>query len=307
MAGNWDNIDVHLLRVLQTLLTENNVSRTAKKLNISQPAVSTALKRLRELTGDPLLVRSRNGMAPTERATALLEPVRLILEQIEGMASPQDHFDPAHSQRTFAIATPDYFNASLVADILQRVQAGAPAAQVVFHSMGQESDYARALENGELDVVIGNWPQPPEHLRATPLFDDRMVVMMRADHPLAAKPICTWDYMAAEHLAPTPYSVGQRGVIDVFLARERMKRKVKAFVPYFHMAPYLLLQSDLLFTAPARFAGHYASFLPLCVHPAPLDYPIIHYYLLWHDRQQHSAESRWFREQIVQAARNSAA
>ncbi len=306
MAGNWDSIDVHLLKVLLTLLTESNVSRTARKLNISQPAVSTALKRLRDLTGDPLLVRSKGGMTPTERGAALLEPVRLALEQIEAIAQGGQEFVPGACKRSFSIGTPDNFNVRLVADILGRVQKITPDAQVIFHSMGPDLDYPRALESGELDVVIGNWPQLPEHLRATPLFEDEMVVMMRADHPLAGKPINTYDYLAADHLAPTPYSVGQRGVVDIFLARERLKRKVRAYVPYFNMAPYLLLDSDLLFTAPSRFAAHYASFLPIAVHAAPLDFAKMTYYLLWHDRQQHSPEARWFREQIVAAARATA-
>jgi DNA-binding transcriptional LysR family regulator len=305
MSGNWDNIDVHLLKVLLTLLTESNVSRTARKLNVSQPAVSTALKRLRELTGDPLLVRSKGGMTPTERGRALIEPVRLALEQIDAIAQGNDspHFNPEKCKRSFSIGTPDYFNVHLAADLIKRVQFGAPEAQVTMHSMGPDMDYPRALETGDIDVVIGNWPQLPEHLRAAPLFEDRMVVMMRADHQLAGKPINAYDYLAADHLAPTPYSVGQRGVVDVYLARERIKRKVRAYVPYFNMAPYLLINSDLLFTAPSRFAAHYAAILPISIHPSPLDYSKMTYYLLWHDRQQYSAEARWFREQIVQAAR----
>lgn len=303
MPSHWDTIDVHLLKVLQTLLQESNVSRTARKLNLSQPAVSTALKRLRELIGDPLLVRSKGGMTLTERGAGLLEPVRLALEQIESIASKPGTFAPESCRREFSVATPDYFNVQLVSDILARIQAGAPEAKLLFHSMGADTDYPRALENGDLDVIICNWPHLPEHLRAIPLFEDKVVVMMRSDHPLAGDGLTAENYLTADHLAPTPYSVGQRGVIDTFLARERIKRRITAYIPYFNMAPYLIAKSDLLFTAPARFAQHYARILPLAVMPSPLDYPEIRYHLLWHERQQHSAEARWFREQIVQAAR----
>lgn len=307
MGHAWDSIDVHLLKVLLTLLTESNVSRTAKRLNISQPAVSAALKRLRDLIGDPLLVRSKGGMTPTERGLALIEPVRLAIEQIDAIAQGTGGqvFVPASSRRIFAIGAPDYFNARLAAELVRRVQHAAPEAQIVFHSMGPDMDYPRALESGELDVVIGNWPQPPEHLRATLLFEDEMVVMMRQGHPLATGALDADAYLAADHLAPTPYSVGQRGVIDTFLARERLKRRIRAYVPYFNLAPYLVVESDLLFTAPARFAAHYAAFLPLVVRPSPLDFSRMNYFLLWHERQQHSAEARWFREQIVGAARVS--
>ena len=108
MATNlWDSLDVHLLRVLHALLTENSVSRAARRLNQSQPAVSVALRRLRDLTGDQLLVRSRNGMTPTERGASLLDPVRIALEQIETIALRQVRFDPAHSRRSLNIAMPD--------------------------------------------------------------------------------------------------------------------------------------------------------------------------------------------------------
>ena len=299
----WSALDAHLLRVLHVLLTEGSVSRAARRLNLSQPAVSTALKRLRDITGDKLLVRSRGGMTPTERGATLLEPVRIALEQFERIASGPVGFDPAASQRSFNVATPDYLNALLLGDIVADVHRQAPGVQVAFHSMTRTTDYPRALEAGELDLVLGNWPNPPEHLRTLPLFEDRMVVMMRSGHPLAGRALTMADWLGAEHVVPTPYAVGQRGVVDVFLARERLRRRIVAQVPYFHMAPYMLLQSDLVFTAPSRFAGHYAELLPLTVAEAPPELPGMAYYLLWHDRSHHSEECRWFRERIVRAAR----
>lgn len=299
----WDSLDAHLLRVLHVLLTEGSVSRAARRLNLSQPAVSTALKRLRDITGDPLLVRSRGGMTPTERGAELLEPIRIVLEQLERIAEGPAGFDPASTRRSFNVATPDYLNAMLLGEVVTDVHKLAPKAQIAFHSMTQNSDYPHALESGELDLVIGNWPNPPDHLRTAPLFEDCMVVMMRTGHPLATGQLSMSDWLAAEHVVPTPYSVGQRGVVDVFLARERMRRNVVAHVPYFHMAPFMLINSDLIFTAPARFAEHYTTMLPLSIVPAPVELPSMAYYLLWHDRTQHSAECRWFRERIVRAAR----
>lgn len=308
---SWESLDVHLLRVLQVLLSECNVSRAARRLRMSQPAVSTALKRLRDITGDKLLVRSRDGMTPTERGAALLEPVTLALAQLERIGNgsiEQPCFSPQGMTRCFNVATPDYLDAVLLGDVIAAVHRDATHSQVMFHSMSAASDYPRALENGDLDVVIGNWPYPPEHLRTRPLFDDRMVVMMRKDHPLAHEAQLDAErWLAAEHLAPTPYAVGQRGVVDVFLARERLRRKVVAYVPYFHMAPYLLLHSDLIFTAPARFAEHYGRFLPLAIRAAPDELPGMSYFLLWHDRTHDSLECRWFRERLVDIVRGGAA
>ena len=305
-AGNWESIDVHLLRVLHALLTDCSVSRAARRLNQSQPAVSTALRRLRDLTGDPLLVRSKNGMTPTERGAALLEPVKQALASIESIVVQQTRFDPACSRRVFNIATPDYLNAALLGSIVARMRKLAPHSQVVFHSLGPDQDFTATLENGELDVVIGNWPQPPEQLRITPLFEDEVVCMMRADHPLAGRPLTMKHYLEAEHVAPTPYSVGRRGVIDMHLARERLKRNVVAYVPYFNLAPYMLLESDMIFTSPRMLAEHYAKLLPVTISRSPIDFPSMSFYLLWHDRTHYADEGRWFREQIVSIVRHYA-
>ncbi len=308
MASNlWDSLDVHLLRVLHALLTENSVSRAARRLNQSQPAVSVALRRLRDLTGDQLLVRSRNGMTPTERGASLLDPVRIALEQIETIALRQVSFDPAHSRRSLNIAMPDYLNGVQIGEMVRRLHLAAPSAQMIFHSLGAEGDYATALETGRLDLVIGNWPSPPEYLRITPLFEDEMVVLMRQDHPLAEGSMTVEQFLSAEHVAPTPYSVGQRGVVDTFLARERLKRNIVTWVPYFHLAPCMLLNTDLVFTAPRRFAEHHARTLPLAVRRPPLAFPQVPYYLLWHDRTHYSDECRWFRESIVSSMQESRA
>lgn len=304
-ALSWESLDVHLLHILYVLLSEASVSRAARRLHLSQPAVSMALKRLRKITGDKLLVRARDGMVPTERGAQLLDPVRSALEQLERIGGAgAGEFRPDNLQRCFNVASPDYLNAGLLAEVVADVHCAAPGARLMFHSMTQGGDYPKGLETGELDIVIGNWPDPPEHLRTKPLFEDRMVVMLRDGHPLAQTEVIdcpTW--LAAEHLAPTPYAVGQRGVVDVFLARERLQRNVIAHVPYFHLAPYMLLTTDLIFTAPERFARHYAAFLPLTVCAAPPELPTMSYYLLWHERSHDSSECRWLRDRIVDIAR----
>lgn len=303
---NRDSIDVHLLRVLNALLTEGSVSRAALKLNQSQPAMSTALRRLRELTGDPLLVRSKNGMTPTPRGASLLEPVRQALANIDAIVTPPKHFVPAETRRIYKLATPDYIAPELIGKIVGQLRLLAPHAQLQVHSMGADQDLSSALESGEFDAVIGNWPQPPEQLRTTTLFEDEVVCLMRKDHPLAGKPLTIKHYLDAEHVAPTPYSVGRRGVIDLHLARERLKRNVVVWIPYFHLAPYMLLESDLIFTCPRMLAEHYAQALPLAMARSPIDFPCMRFSLLWHDKSHLADDARWFREQLVNIARKHA-
>lgn len=303
-ANKWEALDAHLLQVLHVLLTEKSVSNAAKRLNQSQPAISTALKKLRDITGDQLLVRSRNGMTPTERGEALLEPVRQALAQMELIAIQQVHFHPAESRQVFNIAAPDYLNAIALGEVLRRVRQEAPHCTVIMHSMAHDVDYTHALESGMYDAVIGNWPQPPEYLRLAPLFEDEVVCLMRKSHPMAARPLTLDDYLQADHIAPTPYTVGQRGVIDLYLAKERIKRNIVAYVPYFGMIPYMLLQFDAIFSAPRSFSRHYSALLPLKVVDAPVKFPKIPYFLLWHERLHRSQEQRWFRELIISVLRN---
>lgn len=129
--------------------------------------------------------------------------------------------------------------------------------------------------------------------------------MMREDHPLAGRPMTMKHYLDAEHLAPTPYAVGQRGVVDLHLARERLKRNIVAWVPYFNLAPYMLMESDMIFTCPRSFAEHFARLLPVALARSPIEYPPMAFYLLWHDRAHYAEDCRWFHEQIVAVARAS--
>ncbi|AXK39060.1 LysR family transcriptional regulator [Crenobacter cavernae] len=306
MSGKktWEALDVQHLRVLYTLLSERNVSRAARRLNLSQPAVSIALKRLREIFGDPLLVRSRNGMTPTDIGESLYQPVKSALDQLESIVAHNSAFDPQQTTRTFNVATPDYLSPELLRDFMVNVRQKAPDAQLVLHSLGYRYDYDQGLENGELDLVVGNWSEPPGHLRMTPLLDDEIVCMMRNGHPMAKDSLTLDEYLALDHLAPTPYAVGQRGVIDTFLKKEKLKRNVVARVPYFQLAPYLVAESDMVFTGSRLFSEHYARFLPLKLVSVPIQFPRMHYYLLWHDRTHHSSDCRWLRDQFLLAARD---
>jgi len=304
MSQQREAIDTYLLRVLHTLLMERSVTRAAVKLNQSQPAISAALRRLRDITGDPLLVRGKSGMVPTEYGLRLLEPVQNALREIERIRFQQHNFDPATSIRCYRIGCPDYLNVLFVPTVVERFRLAAPNATLEFHSLGPAFDYELALEEGKLDIVIGNWPEPPEQLHLSNLFVDQIVCLMSNAHPFAKRGGLTLDqYLNAPHLAPTPYSVGQRGAIDVHLARERLKRHVVVTLPYFNLAPYVLVKSDLVFTTTRLFADHYARFLPLTVVPAPLDFPPMQYYQLWHERCHYSDEVRWLRSLIAEATK----
>jgi DNA-binding transcriptional LysR family regulator len=296
-------VDTYLLRVLATLVAERSVSRTAIRMNQTQPAISSALRRLREIFNDPLLVRERSGMVPTERALQLREHARTALGEIDRMLSGPADFDPATSQQTFHIASPDYMAMGFLSAVVARLRGDAPQARLVIHSLGPDYDYERALARGELDIVIGNWPQPPERLHLALLLEDDLVCVMSRRNPLAGAALTLERYLAAPHVVPVPYSMTQRGVVETHLAAQRLTRDARVVVPYFEVAPYLLVDTDLVFTTARHFAAQFARTLPLAVVAAPPGFPSMRFYQLWHDRAQHQASHRWLRGLLGDAAK----
>lgn len=304
MSRADDPFDTYLLRVLCTLLAERSVSRTAIKLNQSQPAISLALKRLRGIFDDPLLIRDKNGMVPTERGAQLMETARLALSRVDELLSPPDRFEPASAQQVFKIGSPDYMAGFFLVDVIRNFRRGAPKAKLVLHSLGPDYDYEDALAEGRLDIVVGNWPDPPGQLHLSMLIEDEIVCVMGRNHPLAGAPITVEQYLQAAHVVPMPYSVAHRGVVESHLATLRVKREATVAVPFFSMAPSLLPDTDLIFTTSRHFAEHYASLLPLHIAAAPFQFPPMRFYQLWHDRTHHSQAHRWLRELLAQAGRS---
>lgn len=303
MTRPTDPIDSYLLRVLVSLVTERSVSRTAIRLNQSQPAISKALNRLRGIYGDPLLVREKGGMACTDRALALREHARRALAEMDAMLAGAEQFDAALSQQAFRIGSPDFMVVSFLADAVERFCRDAPRARLVVQPLVADFDYERALAQGELDVVIGNWPEPPQHLHLSLLLEDDLVCLTSSNDPRAERGLTREQYLAARHVVPLSYSPSQRGVVETHLASLRVSRDARVVVPYFELAPYLLVNTDLVFTTARHFAVHFARMLPLTISAAPFDFPCMRFYQLWHERSQQSSPHRWFRGLLTEAAR----
>jgi DNA-binding transcriptional LysR family regulator len=295
-------LDPQLLRVLKTLLIERSVTRTAVRLNQSQPAVSASLRRLRKIFGDELMVRDGNTMVPTERGLALEESVGIVLDEIERMLAGSEVFEPTTARQTFSIGCPDYLSTVFMAGVARAMRREAPSAHLSVHPLGPGYDFERAMARGELDVVIGNWPQPPEGMHIAPLLTDTVVCLMCRHHRLAHGGMTQAQYLAAPHVVPTPFSSTHRGVIDQHLSRLRLSRNARIMVPFFHMAPYMLPGTDLIFTISRHFAQHYAAMLPLVVVRSPIDYPPMRFYQLWHTRTQQASPQRWLRTMLGEVA-----
>ena len=215
----FDKIELYLVRVFHTVITERSVSRAALRLQTTQPAVSAQLARLRTLIGDPLLVRSGHGMVPTPAALALVEPAAELLRSAQlifGARAKGLEFDAAHAQITFRVAASDYLDPLDLPELVARIKAAAPSVGIEILPLSAEYDYRRSLGRAEVDLVIGNWLKPPGELHLGKLLSDDVVCLVAEDHPAARNPR-SWTaqrYLDSEHVAPTPLHPGARGFID---------------------------------------------------------------------------------------------
>lgn len=294
----FDKIDLHLIRVLYTVLTERSVSRAALRLGMYQPAVSASLKRLRELAGDPLLVRSGSGMVPTVAGLRMIEPAADILRSAEVLFSDARSFDPATAHHTFSLAASDYLDPLFLPQLVSQIKSLAPQCPIEIHPLSADSDYRHHLAQGDFDVVIGNWPLPPGDLHLGRLFGDEVVCLVSNQHPAVRR---GWDveaWLTAEHIAPTPTHPGARGVIDDHLAAKGLVRNITARCPHFGLIPAMVAGSLLVLTTGRQYCERYTGVLPVQVLPCPVEFPRMMYYQLWHERTHASSAGRWLREQI---------
>ena len=298
----FDKIDLHLIRVLHTVLTEQSVSRAAVRLGMHQPAVSSALKRLRDFAGDPLLVRSGAAMVPTDAALRMVKPAGDILRSAEALFSDARGFDPRTSTRSFRVAASDYLDPLFLPRLLARIKQEAPLCPVDILPLSPDAHYHAQLANGEADVVIGNWPEPPGDLHLGKLFADEVVCLVSREHPAVRRGWSLEEWLRAEHIAPTPTYPGARGVIDAHLDGLGLERHITARCAHFGQIPDMVAASLLVLTTGRQYCERFTARLPVVVLAPPLDFPPLGYYQLWHARTQHSTAAAWLRDCVRRVA-----
>ena len=290
-------IDLNLLVVFNQLLVDRSVSLTADKLGLSQPAVSNALKRLRDLLKDDLFVRTSRGMEPTPYAMHLVEPVGYALGMLQSALSQRDSFDPATSERTFTLAITDigeiYFMPTLMAT-LSRV---APHIKIstLRHQEGHLSD---DMASGNVDLAIGLLPSLTTGFFQRRLFKQRYVCMFRQGHPQANNPITLAQYKSLPHVGIVSANTGH-GELDDWLTKKGIERHVQLQVPHFVAVGHILHSSDLIATVPERFAQKCEKPFQLETSPLPFKLPDIAIHLFWHAKYNREPANMWLRQQMV--------
>lgn len=290
-------LDLNLLITLDALLTELNVTRAARRLHLSQPAVSVQLGRLREYFGDPLLLPGPRGMRPTARASELREPLRHALATLTEAILPSAPFDPKLSTQSWRIAAFDYGEFTIVLPALARLRAAAPGSRIAILQSAPAHVAAKA-QQGEIDLSLMTAAEAPQDLHSRPLFTERYVLAGRIDHPRLKRRPTLAHFCTLDHVIASPDGGGFQGVTDVALAKLGMARRVVMSVPHFLFLVTILERSDLVALVPSRLIQGNTS---LRVVEPPLDVPGFEMVMVWPERVHRDPAHRWLREQIAEA------
>lgn len=291
-------IDANLLVALDVLLEERHVTRTARRLGVTQSAMSQTLRRLRDALDDPVLVRSGTRMVATPRAEALAGPLRAALRGIDHLLAGDEDFAPAEAERTFRLACLDSYSISLVPSLLARLAESGPDLTLDVAHLEIDRIWER-LRSGEVELaIIGPWDVPAD-MSTAPLFDERMVGMVRAGHPILDGPIDPPAYARWPHAVTRLTGRGDYP-IDRRLEALGVKRRVIGCTPYFLVAPALVADSDLIVTVPRTAAHAFAERWPVALFDPPLGSPMTYTVsLAWPDYLETDAGHRWLRRTVL--------
>ena len=289
-------LDLNLLKALDALLAERSVTRAAARLGVTQPAMSGMLTRLRDTFGDPLFVRARRGIVPTDRALLLEAPLRQVVHGIDALLQPAE-FIPAQAQLRFTVAATDYALRAVVLPFIALLKERAPGIRVAV--VGVEDGIVHAqLERGDVDVALLTPDSTPGDLHARRLFDERYVCAMRAGHPAARRKLTLERFCALDHALVSYRGGNFEGATDAALGQLGMRRTVSLSVASFLILPEVLRASDMVAVVPARLV---AGMEGLAVRAPPLEIPGFTKTLAWHGRTHRDPAQRWLRELLAEA------
>lgn len=295
---------MNLLLALEALIAEVSVTRAARRVHVTQSAMSHNLAQLRALLGDPLLIRGKGGMALTPRAQALAGPLRLGLSQLQRALSDEQRFDPATARQTFTLAMGDFVSVLVMPALLERVRGAAPGIVLEVATVDRRRN-RDLLEAGELDLAVGVRFERGPGIAGETLTPQRFVSVVRRDHPEIRGALSLEQYVRWPHVL-----VGGRSeegaIVDGALRKLGRARSVVLRVPYFLAAPVMVASSDLILTTAQLVAEHFARLYPLQVLAPPVELPGFTIDQVWHERFEQDPAHRWLRAQVAAVMRGLA-
>jgi len=307
---NIAKIDLNLLVYLDALLREKNVTKAAGQLNITQPAMSNGLKRLRNLLNDPILVRTSDGMVPTERAQSLAPTISRILLELEQALQNDDDFEIATSERVFRIMASDYAASTLLPRVLRTIAQSAP--NISLDIMTPSDVTFHEIETGKVDMAINRFDQLPLSFHQKTVWEDDFACVLGVNNPLARN-FSLAGYLSAKHVwvSKTGFGVGvgidpqdvhNLGWVDEALEQIGHKRDIKVFTRNYHVAMQFAYDDDLVATLPLKAANLHRNDPQLKIVEPPFKIPPMKLQMIWSPLLHHDASHKYLREVMTQAA-----
>jgi DNA-binding transcriptional LysR family regulator len=298
---NINSFDLNLLPVLEAMLEERNVSRAAARVGLSQPALSNAIRRMRETFNDPLFVRTSGGMRPTPRAEQLAGPLRAALANTRYVLSGEREFNPNTTVQTFRVAMNDYSEWLVASPLVARICAQSQGLNVQVRRVDSLFKAPEAeLMNGVLDLAVGFCSDPAAlgvGILSETLSEEHNVVIARRGHPAWRKAFSKESFAAQEHVAVI-YRAEPWGQIDQELAVHGLKRRLRLATPHFQVALKAVANSDMIACVPEGLAKEFSRSLGLAIRPLPIDLPKIVTRMLWARLWQEDPAHAWLRRQV---------
>lgn len=298
MSINLRKIDLNLLVIFEALYATGNTSRAAERLGMSQPAVSSALGRLREIVGDQLFIRTPRGVAPTTKAREIIQPVREALSVIGRQLGSGDSIDLATYKRLFRIIVADPLEALVMPSIVSTILADAPGVSI--ECVQATARYADDIRDGSIDIACFAFPVDTSDIVVKALMPFDLVVVSRRDHPAIRKPLDAETFHKLPQIAVGRELRGLTGVDRNLVAAGAQRRTPYMAAKIWSMPP-MIQRTDLVGFLPRRFAQEIAANFDLDIHEAPIAMPEQHVYMLWHVNSEHDPGHRWLRESVVQS------
>lgn len=290
------DFDLNLMRVFLTVLHERSVTRAAQRLNLTQPAVSYALGRLREQFDDPLFVRTTTGMQPTPVAFALADPIERGMNSFAEAVSLRQQFAPATSTRRFRLSMSDIGEMVFLPPLMERVHALAPRLQVEVLEVALEQ-VPQALKEGEVDLAIGNLAGVGRHTCHADLFSERYVCMGRRGHPVLSAGLTRGQFKRLDHILVASRASAHRLLNDV-LSEAGLHRQPYLTLPHFSAAAEIVRRTDLTVTLPYRAAIWFNRDNAFDIRPLPIALPPLSVTVHWHARFESDPGTMWLRRQV---------
>ena len=296
-----NKLNLDLLPIAFALYDERSVSGAARTLNMSQPAVSMALRKLRAAFSDPLFIRAARGIAPTPRAHALIKASRPLMARLQEDLLLETTFDAAHATRAFSFALSDVGEIVFLPRLIERLQRQAPHCSIRSVSLPPQQ-LVKAMEQGEVDLAVGYFPDLVQNnFFQQRLFTHHFACLMRAGHPLHAKRLSLKSFLEIKHAVV--HAAGRsHELFEQFLAKKRIRRKIALHTPHFLSIPVIVSHSDLMATVPHALALYFERLAPqqFAVAMPPFDLAGFDVKQHWHRRFHHDSRSKWLRNRVAE-------